>query len=383
MGVARLVLAAFAAACVVCSGSSVWSDTWPPATVTTYMSSTGEVRFTVTPRVLRGPLAYFEDKVEGVEPPGQAPGRAPEARGKLERRGSGDQWEVVWDRPLVNDVSPVSALISDSGEFVVTFDNWHSAGWGDDAVVIYDDRGDPVRSMALTDFLPQTYVEALPRSVSSIQWSGEHRIEGGQLVMQVVVPDDSSHSDQSFLEIAADLRTGRVEPPQGEAWDHALRAAEDTNRRQAEAQARWRAARIAPLRAPTTGAERDWHAYLREAFYRLYDGDSEHPSASTTVLRQPTAVDYAPSLGWVRNALLQRNPDGNIMIGSPSEQNLAEVLISLGPEIPPGGLTGNTLYIAAGETWPAIREALAHSGADLRQLDPARPIPQRPDRMPQ
>ena len=33
--------------------------------------------------------------------------------------------------PLVNEVSPVTALVSDSGN-TITFDNWHSVGYGDD-----------------------------------------------------------------------------------------------------------------------------------------------------------------------------------------------------------------------------------------------------------
>lgn len=388
MTVARFLLTVFATVVVACgglTGSSAWADSWPPATVKTYVSSGGEVRFIVTPRDIVGPLAYFEDKVEGVEPAGQAPGRAQEARGKLERRSPSGQWEEVWDRPLVNEVSPVSALVSESGGYVVTFDNWHSAGWGDDAVVIYDDLGEVVRSMALTDFLPQPYFEALPRTVSSIWWSGDHRIVGDRLILQVVVPTDSlSDPERTYLEIIVDLPTGQVLPPQGAAWEHALQAAETVNAARAEAEARWRAERIAPLVGPAENTERAWHVYLREAFYRLYEGDEDFASAATKVLRSPTAADYAPTLHSLREALLEPDYDGNTMIGSISEPNLSGVLIGLGAEIPPGSLTGNTLYIAVQDpAWPAIRDAFSRSGADIRQLDPTEPIPQRPDRMPE
>jgi hypothetical protein len=34
-------------------------------------------------------------------------------------------------------VAPVRALVSNGGEHVVTFDNWHSGGFRDNVVVIY------------------------------------------------------------------------------------------------------------------------------------------------------------------------------------------------------------------------------------------------------
>ncbi len=385
MSVVRSILVLLAAVLVAFGGSSARADTWLPATVKSYVSSSGEFRFTVTPRDIRGPLAYFEDKVEGVEPAGQVPGRAQQARGKLERRGSSGQWVMVWDQPLVNDVSPVSALVLEGGGFVVTFDNWHSAGWGDDAVVIYGGQGELVRSMALTDFLPQSYFEALPRSVSSIWWGGDHRFESDRLILQVVVPTaDISDDERSYLEITVDLPTGQVRSPEGSAWEGALRAASQVNTARAEAEAKWRAERVAPLVGPTENTERAWHDYLREAFHREYDGDEEFASAATQVLRPPTAEDYAQSLRYLREALLEPRYKGNVMIGSMSETNLSDVLIELGAEIPSGSLAGHTLYIAVQDSaWPAIRNALSGSGAEVRQLDPTKPIPQRPDRMPE
>jgi hypothetical protein len=38
---------------------------------------------------------------------------------------------------LSNDVSPVEALVSEDGQFVVTLDNWGSIGYGDDVLAIY------------------------------------------------------------------------------------------------------------------------------------------------------------------------------------------------------------------------------------------------------
>lgn len=128
-------------------------------------------------------------------------------------------FHTVWQGPLVNDVAPVNALVSATGQ-VVTFDNWHSAGFGEDAVVIYDVRGKVVRAMGLGDFLPSVYVEALPRSVSSIHWSGGHDLsgDGRELVLRVVIPRDGAQLDKSrHVEVRFDLAPGTQVPLSGPA----------------------------------------------------------------------------------------------------------------------------------------------------------------------
>ncbi|WP_286772128.1 hypothetical protein, partial [Sphingomonas sp. 66-10] len=102
-------------------------------TTTTYTSCRGHARITVVPRDLENQLSYFEDKVNKVDPAGQAKGGTRFARARLERL-TNKRWQVVWEREIANDVAPVSAIVRDDGEYAVTFDNWHGVGYGPNAV---------------------------------------------------------------------------------------------------------------------------------------------------------------------------------------------------------------------------------------------------------
>jgi hypothetical protein len=149
------------------------ADQWLPPTPKTYESENGRFRLTVFPRQLAGALPYFEDKVEGREPTGQDPTGQMRCEATLERL-KGDHYEQLWRKPLVNDVGPVSALVSSTDGSFITFDNWHSRGWGDDAIVIYSGSGELRKKFKLTDIMSEKDFEKLPRSVSSIDWGGEH-----------------------------------------------------------------------------------------------------------------------------------------------------------------------------------------------------------------
>lgn len=76
---------------------------------------------------------------------------------------------LVWNRSLVNAVSPTDAVISGNGDYMVTFNNWSSLGYGDNVMVCYDRKGDMIRKYSLEDISPFPIEEYL-RSVSSIWW---------------------------------------------------------------------------------------------------------------------------------------------------------------------------------------------------------------------
>jgi hypothetical protein len=362
------------------------ADSWAPAERKVYRSADRRLRLTVTPRDLSGPLDYFEDRVEDRARPGQRAGGATSARGLLERRQGKRRWTRLWDRQLVNDVAPMSALVAGDGRFVVTFDNWASLGTGGDVVVIYGAQGELVRSLGLTDILPETYVEALPRTVSSIWWSGDHALsmDGRRLVLRVVVPSERrTLNEPPFVEAEVDLASGRPIAPAGAAWKQALAAASRVAAARRAAEEARIAAFVAPLLAPASGREPDWHHYLREAFYRV-DPDWAEGFPRTTVLRPPGADNYRQSVPWVRNALLDdlvREGDA-LMFASSAQDNLTKVLVEALRHVPPGGLRGVRVYVAVGgEYRDRLAEALAPTGALFVPLDPAVPIPQRPERL--
>ena len=169
--IVRVIFLLWITACIT---PPAQADSWAMPTKTQTLSANGHYRLTIVPRELESQLSYFEDKVQDKLHAGQKAG-APEkqANGLLERKRSDGKWETVWHKPLDNDVAPASALVSGSGQYVDTFDNWHSAGYGDNVIVIYGADGTIARKFALVDILPAYYVAALPRSVSSIWWAGE------------------------------------------------------------------------------------------------------------------------------------------------------------------------------------------------------------------
>ncbi len=83
-----------------------------------------------------------------------------------------------WKVRLVNSYSPVSAIISNTGKYVVTFDNWHHVGYGDNVVVIYGAQGKLLFKYALEDILTDKEIKnSVPHTVSSRWWhKGEHKL---------------------------------------------------------------------------------------------------------------------------------------------------------------------------------------------------------------
>lgn len=107
----------------------------------------------------------------------------------------------------------MSALISDKDGSFVTFDNWHSMGWGDDAIVIYDGNGRLRKAFALTALMSKEEFDRLPRSASSIWWSGEHEIESDEVVVDLrVVTQSGSQSSENkqYKVVRLSLQTAQI-----------------------------------------------------------------------------------------------------------------------------------------------------------------------------
>ena len=355
------------------------ADSWMLPTTTTYTSCAGHARITVSPRDLKSQLGYFDDKVKNVDPAGQRKGGSPVASARLERLVD-RRWRVIWEHQIANDVAPVSALVRDDGEYAVTFDDWHGTGYGPNAVVIYGPQGKTVRALALSDVVPADYIKALPHSVSSIHWRGDPRFssDGQKLIIPVVIPSEDFASGPATIDIAVDMVDGSVSPNNPGAWN----AAEATGRKVLAAQVAYEAATkaafLAPLLGPKANAEREWHDYLREAVGRLI-GDDETPS--TTVLRLPSADDYAVSETWVHDALTESYAD-KVALASLSEPNFVAVLKEVMSKLPDRSLSKVTAFIAVSDqNWPAVVATMRRSGANIVQLDPAKAIPQRSERI--
>lgn len=380
LAVACLLLAGLASLCA-------FADSWMPPSVQHYDSADGNWRLTVYPRELTSQLAYFEDKVADKPNAGGVPGDSQRsAMGHMERRTRGG-WETVWKLPLANEVSPVDAVVSNRGE-AVTLDNWHSMGWGDDAIVIYSANGDQLGKFGLAGFLPKPYLRSLPRSVSSIHWRGDARIDEarGELVVPVVVPTvkgmEGGEDDDSSVDIRFRLADGSLVPPSGKAWDDALASAARADARRKELEAEQRRRFLSPLSAPVEGDERAWHGYLVEAFFRL-DPEWEEGYPATQVVPLPKAKNFALLSRYLREALVDDgSAEGALMIAALSQDVLVKTLQEHAKLVKPGFLAKARIYVAADDAhMPAVRAALAHTGAQLIQLDIAGSIPQRKERL--
>jgi len=99
------------------------------------------------------------------------------------------RYRQIWRKPLVNDIAPVTALVSDRDGRFVTFDNWLYMGDGDDTIAIYDGRGRLTRKFALADVMSQEELDKLTRSVSSTWWRGDYKLTSTDV-------EDAERSDE-------------------------------------------------------------------------------------------------------------------------------------------------------------------------------------------
>ncbi|MEX2151554.1 MAG: hypothetical protein WD793_15175 [Steroidobacteraceae bacterium] len=205
------VIAAFV---LILSAASALADQWLPATPHTYASYFGNYRLTVFPRRISDPLSFFQDKVEGAQPAGQLVNAPQRCEATLERL-AGNHYEELWRHPLVNDVAPVSVLVSDRSGAFVTFDTWHAVGCCKDTIVIYDSAGTVIRMFELSDLLSDVEIDQLQRTVSSTHWGGEHDlawVEDEEIVELAIVANGKfpSDADAEYKTVQIRMRDGAV-----------------------------------------------------------------------------------------------------------------------------------------------------------------------------
>lgn len=165
--------------------NNVFADSWPPPAEEVYESKNGKYRLTVKPG---DELNYFENSIKDIKKPGNSEAKRDECIGILEKK-TANSYELLWKSELNNDVSPVSALVSDTGNYVVTFDNWSSEGRGDNVVVIYNENGKVIKTFRLEDILSPTETIRLSRSVLSTMWGRGHELdeENNLLVLKLLI----------------------------------------------------------------------------------------------------------------------------------------------------------------------------------------------------
>lgn len=380
------VAALFAAAFGLLRSTDACADSWALPETETTLSANGQYRFTVEPVGIESQMAYFEEEAAAAKA-GKTVER-PAPLGLLEQRNTAGKWEPVWAIPLLNPMAPVSVLVSDDGRHVVTFDNWHSMGHGEHVVVIYGLEGKLVRSMALTDIVPADFIDALPHSVSSIQWRQSEALTdaGTTLTVKMPVPGEEPHSeDAETIAFTITLADGAVIPPDADEWEAAQCAAGKVIADLKQAEAERIAALIQPLTVPTTCELRDWHNYLNEAHIRRSDQPPFDASVSTTVLFARNHPRHRESVEWLHENMLDgwgAEREGAFV--SPCDPDgLVVAVADIMEDAKPGSLRKASFHVSAPRPqFTEIARLIAPSGAKTVWLDPAKAIPQRPDRIP-
>lgn len=375
----RLFHLAFLALLVLALPQAVRADSWAPPSVQVIEAEGGNFRFTITPAPMESALEYFREEAQAGRDGNSLERPAP--IGLLERRRP-DGWEPVWAKPLVNEISPVSAIVAPDGQYVVTFDNWHSVGFGRDAIAIYDAAGRLVRALGVTDLVSQDYFETLPRSVSSVSWQKQPaRIEGGELKLSIRYP--GSRDTPGELPFSIRLADGAVTLPP----DALLAEAEDASlairRAREKAEADRRAYLRAPLSAPEGCDTAEWHSYLLEAFYRLTPAYLDSPYPAKTVLFPTGHTKSEDSIGWLIENVVDAWEGGDLAIAAPCDAPLLLQALERALAARKTGMDGMTFYIAGpGELRVRVAALVEAVGAELVYLDTAESIPQRAERIP-
>lgn len=359
------------------------ADSWIPAHETQVFSADGQTRVTVMPRELDGALAYFQDKVEGRELAGQASGDARHSATARMEKCEGRRWTLVWEKPLVNDVAPVTTLVANDGRFLVTFDNWHSMGLGEDVVVIYGSDGRVMHRYSLEDLIPRDYLMGLPRSVSSLHWRGEVRLVDEQKTLRIdlIKASGDAFRDPEFLPLEIRLADGRITLPTGEAWQQALLAARREVARQRDDYERFRQRRAQPLVAPQGSDQSAWTDYLLEVGARIWDDPTGTPMP---MLLPPTADPmHGRRLEQIEGAIGSfANKDefpgfqSTYILASPESRLLAERVIMALDRLPAAAaLEQNIIFIGLPEQRDALTRAVERTGAGFRFVDMTQPLP--------
>jgi hypothetical protein len=90
---------------------------------------------------------------------------------------------LIWENKLINRVAPVNAILSNDGKFVVTFDNWHSMGYGEDVMVYYNNKGELIKQFGLEEISPFP-IDRYMLTISSIFWRcGQEFIDNHRILI--------------------------------------------------------------------------------------------------------------------------------------------------------------------------------------------------------
>ena len=99
---------------------------------------------------------------------------------------------LIWERNLLNDICPVSAIVANDASSIVTLDDWYIKGYGKNVLVVYDEKGDAKKSYSLSEISPYP-IDNYMTSLTSIWWhSGVKYIDNERIEIKFYTESQDS-----------------------------------------------------------------------------------------------------------------------------------------------------------------------------------------------
>jgi len=117
--------------------------------------------------------------------------------------------KMIYQARLVNSLAPVSAIISNDGENIITFDEWGQVGTSENVVVIYK-RDKLLKRYKLSDFLTDEEINLFDRSVSSVWWYAFKEIDENARILRLKIATSLNETGKIIKKILINLKTGTI-----------------------------------------------------------------------------------------------------------------------------------------------------------------------------
>ena len=116
-------------------------------------------------------------------------------------KGEEDTVEI-WNKKLLNLFAPVTVLVSNNGDRVITLDDWSSLGYGYNVFAIYNELGELVKRYQLDDFsiFPLNNYEF---SISSIWWRSGQKLLNDRRQLKLYMRTENGQNGSVLYDLDA------------------------------------------------------------------------------------------------------------------------------------------------------------------------------------
>lgn len=187
------------------------ADTWDNPRVKTYYSENKEFKLIITPK-MTSEKYYLWDYYKTNKHPQtkkilkkkekfmqnisvQDTIRIPCTAGLYKINGADSI--LIWERPLLNEVCPVYAIVANDGSSIATFDNWYSTGYGVNVFVVYDKKGNAKKTYKLEEISPFP-LNDYSMSISSLYWRKYVRYIDNERIEIILETDDNKTTKRIY-----------------------------------------------------------------------------------------------------------------------------------------------------------------------------------------